>query len=242
MILISQWNKDSILTFFLILTSIFSLILVIFLIFNENNFSKIAFHNFIVGSAFILVCFTGSIAAIYPNICGKIIAPKSNKNKFLHSKKVNNRAHHFSCEKYHNHIIRIRSKDFCATCSGLLIGAIFGIIGSILYFSEVFYIDNISFLIPIGVFGVFFGLFQSILPKMNSSSSRLLAGISLVLGSYFLLINIDISTRGTIVDLFFIVISIFWILTKINLSQKEHRETCLNCIIKSCKDKELVTS
>lgn len=242
MILLSRWNNDKILTFFLSVTSIFSLVLVIYLIFDKRAFVEIAFHNFIVGSAFILVCFIGAIAAIYPNKCGNIMSSRSSKQQFLHSKKTINSAHHFSCEKYSSHIFRIRKKHFCSTCSGLLIGAIAGIIGSIWYFSDFFYFDNISFLIPIGIFGVVFGLFQSIIPKMNSALIRLLAGISLVLGAYFLLINIDISNGGTFVAFFFIFISIFWILTKINLSQKEHRETCLNCAIKSCNSEDNVKS
>jgi hypothetical protein len=187
------------------------------------------------------VCFIGGIAAIYPNKCGKILSPRSSKQQLLHSKKANNIVHHFLCEKYYSHLLRIRKKYFCATCSGLLIGAIAGIIGSIWYFSDIFYIENISFLIPIGIFGVVFGLFQSITPKMDSSIIKFLAGIALVLGSYFLLINIDISKGGTFGDFFFIIISIFWILTKINLSRKEHREICANCIIKTCNFKDIVT-
>lgn len=236
-------DKNQILTFFLVSTSIFSLILTTYLLINDSNFTEIVFHNIIVGLTFSIVCFIGGIAAIYPSKCGKILSSKNSKKKnFVHSKKVNNRAHHYLCQEYHAHTFKIGDEHFCATCLGFLIGAIFGIIGSIGYFSGFFQIDNILFLIPAGFIGVFFGLFQSLLPKLHGAISRFFAGISLVLGAYILLINIDRSGGGTFVDLFFIVISIFWILTKINLSQKEHREICLNCSPKLCLLEEKIKS
>jgi hypothetical protein len=236
-------EKNQSLTFFLVSTSIFSLILILYLLIIDSNFAKIVFHNIIVGLTFSIVCIIGGIAAIYPSKCEKILSSKNSKKKdFIHSKKANSRAHHYLCKEYHGHTFQIGNEYFCATCSGLLTGAIFGIIGSVWYFSGFFQIDNIIFLTPAGFIGVSFGLFQSLIPKLNGARSRLLAGISLVLGAYILLINIDRSGGGTFVDLFFIVISIFWIFTKINLSQKEHREICLNCSPKLCLAKEKTKS
>ena len=216
------------LTLFLISTSIFSLVLTAYLIMYPNSFEeRFVFHNLIVGSTFIIVCFIGSIASIYPNSCGKILSSEMKK-------KSKSQGHHYPCEKYSNHTLKIGNKYFCVTCSGLLIGAIFGIIGSIWYFSGYFQIDKIIILAPLGMIGVFFGLFQSITPKANGALPRFIAGILLVLGSFILLVNLDQAGNSTFVDLFFVVISLFWVYTKISLSQREHRLICLNCSTKYC--------
>jgi hypothetical protein len=226
------------LTIFLIVISIFGIIITVYLIVYANRLEeKFDFHNIIVGSVFGAVCLIGGLASISPNFCGKISSFEMiRKLNSIHStKKSNSRGHHYPCDKYLNHILRADEKYFCATCSGLLIGAFIGIIGSIWYFSGYVHVERVSNLALIGTIVVFFGLFQSILPKMNGSLARFFAGISLVLGSFFLLISLDQTIKSTFIDLFFIIISVFWVFTKINLSQREHRLTCLNCSIKQCR-------
>ncbi len=230
-------NQNKIITLFLILTSIFSLILTLYLINYSNNFEeKFSFHNMIVGSTFVCLCFFGSIASIFPRNCGKIFSYKGKENQnTIHSlKKSKSKGHHYQCKEYSNHTLKIRKKYLCATCSGLLTGAILGIIGSIWYFSGYLQVEIIPTLTILGVVGVFFGLFQSIIPKTNGPLSRFFSGILLVLGTYILLVNLDQVRNNTLVDLFFIINSIFWIFTKINLSQREHKITCLNCSTKHC--------
>lgn len=229
-------NQNRVVTFFLISISIFSLILVAYLIWYSSNLGeKFVLHDFIVGSTFVAVCLFGGIASICPNTCGKIFSWKLiKKSNNFHSTKSNFKGHHYPCGKFLNHILKIGKKYFCATCTGLLIGAIFGIIGSIVYFYGDFQIEGISILLPMGVIFVVYGLFQSLMPKMDGALSRLFAGILLVLGSFILLASLDNVGASTFTSLFFIVISIFWVFTKIDLSQREHRKTCLNCSNKLC--------
>ena len=230
-------KQNKIFTFFLIATSFLSLILSGYLISYPKNYGeKFSYHNVIVGLTFSIVCFIGSVASIYPNLCGKILFSETlKKTTEIHSeKKITSPGHHYPCEKYSNHTLKIGNKYLCATCSGLLIGGMFGIIGSIWYFSGYFQVEKISVLAPLGFMGVFFGLFQSLIPKMEIAYSRFFAGISLVVGSFILLGSLDQQSNNTLSDLFFVVISIFWIFTKINLSQKEHRVTCAKCLKKEC--------
>lgn len=230
-------KHNNMFTLFLILISIFSLILTAYLIMYPKNFEdRYPFHNVIVGATFVSVCFTGSIASIYPNPCGKILSSKmiNNSNKIHFAKKLNFQGHHYPCEKYSNHTLKTGKKYFCATCSGLLFGAILGIIGSIWYFSGYFPVERISILAPLAMISVFFGLFQSVLPKMKRALPRFFAGKSLVTGAFILLASLDQVINSTFIDLFYVLISMFWVLTKINLSQREHRLTCLNCPKKHC--------
>jgi hypothetical protein len=230
-------NQNKIITLFLILTSIFSLILTLYLInYSNNHEEKISFHNIIIGSTFVSLCFIGSIASIFPNSCGKIFSSKGKKNQnTIHSlKKSNSQGHHHQCKKYSNHTLKIRDKYLCATCTGLLTGAILGIVGSIMYFYAYLQVEIIPILTILGAVGILFGFFQSIIPKTKGPLSRFFAGILLVLGTFILLVNLDQVMNNTLIDFFFIATSIFWIFTKVNLSQREHKITCLNCSIKHC--------
>ena len=230
-------KHNNMFTLFLILISIFSLIVTTYLIMYPNNFEdRYPFHSVIVGSTFISVCFIGTIASIYPNPCGKILSSEiiKNSNKIHSAKKLNLQGHHYPCGKYSNHTLKTGKKYLCATCSGLLFGAILGIIGSIWYFSGYFQVERISILAPLALISVFFGLFQSVLPKMKGSLLRFFAGKSLVTGAFILLVSLDQVINSTFIDLFYVLISMFWIFTKINLSQREHRLTCLNCPTKHC--------
>lgn len=230
-------NQDHLLTLFLIIVSIFGLIITAYLsFFGNKSGNELVFNNIIIGSAFGLVCIFGGLATIFPQKCTKITySEKIKKSITIHSSKNSvSRGHHYPCEEYSNHILSIGTKRFCATCSGLLIGAIISLIGTIGYFSGFIIIEKLPYLVPLGIISVIIGLFQSILPKMSGALTRFLAGILLVIGSFFLLMNLDQVINSTIVELFFIFISIFWIYTKINLSQREHRVTCSNCLIKHC--------
>ena len=236
-------NQNRIFTFFLVSISIFSFILVAYLILYPNNLgTKFVLHDFLIASTFIAVCLFGAIASVYPKTCGKIFSWKLIKTtNNLHSTKSNFKSHHYPCKSFLNHILKVGKNYSCATCTGLLIGAIFGITGTIVYFYGNFQINGILFLVAFGIICLSFGLFQSLIPKMEGPLPRLFAGILLVLGSYIMLISLDAAGSSTFISLFFIVISIFWVYTKIHLSQREHRKICLNCSKKLCNFSEKIT-
>jgi hypothetical protein len=231
----SDNGKHSNLTLaFLMAVSIFGLFLSI--LFVAYPFTSLeddfAFRNLTVGSAFSAVCILGMFAALFPSSCSAL--PKFRKRNehyqifpIIHETTL--QAHHPSCENYSTHILRIGNMKFCATCSGLVVGAAVALFGTGLCFFAGLRIGDPFVLVSLGAAGVALGLLQSALPKFSSGSTRFLASILFVIGTFLMLIGLDGAVKNISIDLFFVVLSVFWIQTKIALSQRDHQQTCAKC-------------
>ncbi len=224
---------------FLIAVSIFGLLLSAFFVVHtsilEDDF---AFRNLTVGSAFITVCILGIFAALFPSSCSATPNfKKQNRcdqnNRTIHDTTL--RAHHPSCKSYSSHILRIGDRSFCATCSGLLVGATAVLIGTSLYFFANLRIGETLILVLTGTCAVIFGLLQSALPKLSNGLTRFFANAFFVVGCFLMLVSIDQATKNTSIDLFFVALSVLWVLTKIALSQWDHQRICLQCSTESCR-------
>jgi hypothetical protein len=225
---------------FLIAVSIFGLVLSILFVVHPSTTLEddFAFRNLTVGSAFSAVCILGILAALFPSSCSAI--PKFRKRNrhgpgFPTIHETTLRAHHPSCENYSTHILSIGNMKFCATCSGLLVGATLVLFGSGLYFFGSLRIGEPSILVSIGAAGVALGLLQSALPKFSGGLTRFFASILFVVGTFLMLVSIDAAVKNTSIDLFLVALSVLWILTKITLSQRDHQRTCSECSVKSCR-------
>jgi hypothetical protein len=230
----------NLLLIFLVSISVFGLLLSNFFVFNpsmpEEDF---AYRDQTIGTIFGLACTLGILAALFPSSCLAIPQVWKNNRNHRHQSnmhKENWGAHHPSCENYITHVLSIGNLKICATCYGLMVGAIFALISTSLYFFGGLSIGNPVILVLVGTTGVTLGLLQSGLPKFSNSVIRFFGSISFVMGTSLMLISIDAATNSFSIDLFFIMLSILWILTKIKLSQRDHRLTCSNCSTKSCRN------
>ncbi len=231
-------KKSNLVLNFLLFVSVFGLLLSTSFVFYpsipQDNF---AHRNLAIGTIFGAVCILGIFAALFPSSC--LVIPQLWKRNRYSKRKSNIhettfRAHHPSCENYSTHILHIGKISFCATCSGLLVGAILVLFGTGLYFLGNLHISDPAILVLIGAAGVALGLLQSALPRFSGSLTRFFASILFVGGTFLMLISIDTAVENTSIDLFFVALSVFLILTKITLSQRDHRRTCSNCSAKSC--------
>ena len=225
---------------FLTAVSVFGLFLSVFFVFYPPNFTEeFAFRNLTVGSAFCAICILGIFAAVFPSSCSTIPSfekqKRNDKSKLtLHTKTA--QAHHPSCENYSTHILHIGSKKFCATCSGLTVGASTVLIGTSLYFFGNLPIGEPLTLVLLGAFAVSVGLLQSALPKFSKGYTRFIANIVFVIGCFLMLVSLDATIKSTLIDLFFVALCILWIMTKIALSKWDHHQTCLQCSREACKE------
>jgi hypothetical protein len=224
---------------FLITVSIFGLVLSTFFVLLphtlEDNFS---FRNIAVGYAFSTVCILGTAAALFPSSCSaipKFRKPNKHDQSFQTIHETALRAHHPSCENYSTHILSIGNRKLCATCSGLVVGAAVALFGSGLCFFGGFRLGDPFMLVSMGAGGVALGLLQSALPKFSNGLTRFLVSILFVIGTFLMLVGIDSAVENISIDLFFVVLSVLWILTKIALSQKDHQQTCAKCLKQSCR-------
>ena len=222
-----------------LLVSFLGLFLIILLtFFPPEVVGNVLWRKPFVGSIFSIICFLGVFAIFLPNKClvTLSIGKKNNKSSdsvrsALHGKSNRLQGHHPTCGNYETHIFRIKDSTFCAACAGLLLGAIIALAGSVAYFFDGFTVTDNSLLVWMGVVGVSFGFFQ----YKFRSLIRLLSNTIFVLGALLVLIGIDALLRSLVLDLFVISLIVFWLYSRISLSQWDHEIICSICNIENCK-------
>jgi hypothetical protein len=108
----------------------------------------------------------------------------------------------------------------------LLLGGLIAIIGTVFYFFDGWHAEGISFpLVLIGVIGVAFGFIQ----LEFRSFVRLMLNTLFVLGAFLILVGIDELAKSLFVELLLAAFIVFWILTRIQISQWDHWRICSGC-------------
>jgi hypothetical protein len=223
---------------FFIAVSIFGLFLSTFFVFHPFTLQDgLAHRKLVAGTVFSMLCVLGIFAAFFPSSCSafpKFKKRNKQKNSTPAMHETAFQAHHPSCGNYSTHILIIGKTKFCATCSGLLVGATFVLLGTGLYFFGSYRLGDPFLLFSVGVAGVALGLIQSALPKFSGGLARFLASVLFVLGTFLMLVGVDDAVKNVSIDIFFVALSVLWILTKIALSQRDHQRICSQCSRESC--------
>ncbi len=195
----------------------------------------------LIGVLFISVCIFGILAVIFPNQCSRafnvgrrergrddvygfkgVIVSKREQQKLS--------GHHPQCGHFASHVFSVYDKKFCATCSGLFLGAVFATFGAVAYFFGNWQIEPATArLIWVGTVGVFLGLLQPLVITFQRSSVKVISGSLIALGSFLIIVGIDELVKNVFVDVFLVFLSVFWLVTRIALSQWEHEKTCSSC-------------
>jgi len=194
----------------------------------------------LVGSIFGLICIFGILVVFSPTWCSRVFdfGRKKKPSRPYLSKFTSYGAsstlqgHHPDCENFSAHVFRIGDKTFCAACTGLFLGGLLALAGTILYFFGNWHVEQSSSMMTwAGVLGVGFGLFQF---KFRSFI-RLFLNIFFVLGSFFILVGADKLVQSVAVDLFLVALTVFWLFTRISLSQWDHERICHACKVATCE-------
>jgi len=197
----------------------------------------------VIGSIFSSICVLGILAVFSPNKClGILDIGKKNRTVDSDSSKLVShgtsnalQGHHPTCGKYDAHIFRIKGKIFCAACAGLLLGGLLALVGAAVYFFGDWRVaEHSSFMVLLGIVGVSFGLFQF----KFKSLIRLSVNTVFVLGTLLILIGIDGLVHSLFFDLFVVSLIVFWLFTRISLSQWDHERICFDCEIEDCRIRE----
>jgi hypothetical protein len=225
---------------FLVFVSLFGLMLAVVFVINPSKAQDDdALRKPAVGSALAVVCVLGIVAVLYPDSCAGTIGFKGRGktvHSFSRSRAVALRGHHASCRPYSMHVIKLGNGVFCATCSGLLVGAVIVLVGVGLFFFGGLRISEKPFVpVSVGVVGVVAGLLYPVVPvRFQRGFTRFFAGVLLAAGSFLVLAGVEEAAKSLSVDLFFVALSVLWLATKMSLSQWEHRRTCARCSLDSC--------
>ena len=118
----------------------------------------------------------------------------------------------------------------------VIIGAILSLFGDFLYFFLEFNLSsNMFFLFWIGAAGVTSGLLQYHLFNWGGNTIHLLVNVYFVFGAFLLLMSLDAIIENWVIGLYSIIFSVFWIITRVVLSQKDHRRICTICPKDRCE-------
>jgi hypothetical protein len=145
------------------------------------------------------------------------------------------RGHHPNCGRFDAHVFQIGRSVFCAGCIGLILGAVLSILGTILYFFLNLRFGQTYWLFWMGCGGVVCGLLQYHLFSWGKSSIHLSVNTYFVFGVFLMLAQADRIVQSTIVDLYIVALSMFWLYTRIMLSKLDHRTLCGTCPIEKCE-------
>jgi len=199
----------------------------------------------LIGSIFGIICVFGMLAVIFPRSCSRIIGFKREKQRAPHvfytagnskGKKLTMRGHHPECKNFSAHVIQISGKTFCAGCAGLLLGGLAASVGTLLYFFGNLHVgQNSLLLLLIGATGVVLALLQFSLFNIPWSSVRWFLNAFFAFGAFLILVGIDAITQSIFVDLFLVVLIIFWLFTRMTLSRWDHERICNLCKVKTCE-------
>jgi hypothetical protein len=224
-----------------LLVSFLSLLLLAALtVFPPAVSENLSWRKPVIGSIFSSICVLGILAVFSPNKCLRILdIGKKNRTVGSNSSKLVShgasnalQGHHPTCGKYDAHIFRIKDNIFCAACAGLLLGGLLALAGaSVYFFGDWRVAQQSSLMVLLGIAGVTFGLFQ----VKFKSLIRLFVNTNFVLGSLFILIGTDDLVRSLFFDLFVVTLIVFWLFTRISLSQWDHERICSDCEIEGCE-------
>jgi hypothetical protein len=196
----------------------------------------------LIGSIFTLICTFGIVAVLFPTKCSQTFdLSKSEKPAFsnienpdFHKISVALKGHHPDCGKYSAHVIHMNTHIFCAACTGLLLGALVSIAGTTLYFFGGWHIGQTGF--PAVLFGQV-GIVLGFIQFKFKGYTRLVLNCLFVFAAFLTLVGIDKIAENTFIDLYLVFLIVFWLWTRILISQWNNWRICHTCKI-PCKLKE----
>ena len=210
----------------------------VFVFISSKTPDTFEFRKPLIGSIFGLLCVGGTFASIYPDKCLQVLDYEKVTNDENGSGKLRGPTicgHHPACGTYSAHVLKVRGKILCATCTGFSVGACISLVGVGLFFFGPVNFGSASFIpLTVGALGVAFGLLHSILPGFRVGFSRFIVSMFFAFGAFLIIASVDSSMQNTSIDLFFVLLSILWLVTDTSLSRWDHRRICAKCTLKSC--------
>jgi hypothetical protein len=219
--------------------SILGLIFLIFIIYYSKNIYTIPQSRDITFLLFIFICLAGMIAALYPSRCKEFSSFK--KKEFSnetsdYSVKTIFSGHHPECDAFNNHTFKLLGKKLCAGCSGLFSGAFFAIAGTLIYyFNGIGIYGLLAFWT--GTFMVLASLVQLSFLNLEKNWLKFVFNFILVFGSFLILVGINEINGGVLIDAYFLLLVIIWIMTRIRISEDNHFVICDECQKSTCNYK-----
>jgi len=198
----------------------------------------------LIGSIFSSICVLGTLSALFSSRCSRILhfkigngrkTPNEAEPISLKQKSLQFRGHHPSCGNFPAHVLVVANKTFCAGCLGLALGGTVSLVGTFLYFlADISLTGEYLFVFWAGFVGVACGLLQYHLLRFEKSFVHMFVNVIFVLGALMLLVGADALTGSLPILIYILALDIFWIYTRIALSQWNHSTICYKCKAEAC--------
>jgi len=218
--------------------SIASLLILVLIVFYAPS-SKIIYHYQyqLILSIFIFICIFGMLAALSPSSCSQLSDFRRDYNsdykpkfKDYGTSKREFKGHHPECDNFKNHTYNLMGKIYCAGCSGLFLGALIAVIGTLIYYFYGISDENTGRIIFLmGFLFVLISLLQNFLFNLNINLLKFLFNLILVLGSFLILIGITELNGSVFIQSYFLVVVLIWIMARISNSEINHSNICKEC-------------
>lgn len=235
-----------IISFYFIGVSLFGLCLLAMLTFGiPISVIDFPLQKQLTGSIFMAICLLGITAGVYPSGCSRMLHFRRIKNNSYNTMTqagtkettIRFEGHHPTCGNFSAHVLQLSGKTYCAGCTGLVVGAIISVLGSFMYFFAGLQVGEAGIVVfSLGFLGVACGLLQHNLPNANRGAVHLFLNVVFVLGAFLLLVGVTEITNNFILGLYLLGLIVYWIITRVTLSKREHEKICATCGLKSCKD------
>ncbi len=190
--------------------------------------SQLYMPQALVGTLYMTVCISGTIAVFCPKWCSRLFRKPQNLLPQAEKQSVSLQieGHHPNCDNYATNRIKLQGRSLCAACSGLLLGAIIAMAGAMLYFfAGLNFGWNSVWLLVVGELLMLLGLMQ----VRFSSYTKLGTNLLFVVGSYLLLVETDVIGKNVLIDFYALGVIVFMLWLRISLSEWHNKRTCLLC-------------
>ncbi|MFX1318500.1 MAG: hypothetical protein ACFE9D_10750 [Promethearchaeota archaeon] len=205
----------------------------------------VPWQNQLMGISFALICILGIIAGVSPSHCSR--RSKTSELRVAETMRleatessttlIHKEGHHPTCDQYHGHILRIYNRVLCAGCTGLVTGAAFALIGTILFFFANFPIILPNVIFWIGFILVALGLIQHFvyrLVRVQRGEVRIIVNGLFVIGAFLLLASVVQLTNNLVVSGYLLILTLYWVFTRIAMSRWSHQRICVRCQVADC--------
>jgi hypothetical protein len=175
------------------------------------------------------ICLVGILSVFLPGPCSRTVGIRRSPEEHLEGYSVRAtrvfgvfllHGHHSPSEDIGaTRELQFRGKNFCASCFGLLTGAIVSLIAISVYLLSGWKDGYLAwFVYFLGVTAVALG-FASTLLEMGARTKFLL-GIIFIAGTSFMLIASDAVAASLTADFLVMLLAVFWLLSRISLSHR----------------------
>jgi hypothetical protein len=209
-----------------IITPILGLVLLIGLTYGFQT-QTIPLQKIVTTIIFIGICFFGIIAGTMPSKISGIFRSDPTKT----GKDSGFSGHHPNCNHFKDHILVIGRHRLCAGCTGLEVGAFLGI--AITLFTYQMTNSPLSEIaLWIGIALAMIGMLQHVI-DLNNPLIHASLNVALVLGVSLAKLGSEGLNGGFLVATYMIALTLYLVITRIELSQHDHHLTCKGCEVRN---------